>query len=182
MKHMKTSKNGIETPKQQLNISMDNIIIPNLISGAALGFVFIPLAVLSFGTLKNEQMNNAAGLQTLLKSIGGSIGISIVGTLLSRYAQIHQANMVSHLNPYNPVFQHKTAAIGHFLSLHMNPVTAVTKAKFLIYGSLLQQSYLWSFIDNFRLYALICLILTPTAFLLKNVKHKKDSADVASLH
>jgi MFS transporter, DHA2 family, multidrug resistance protein len=164
-----------------LQISMDNIIWPNIIAGVAMGFIFIPLTIVSFGTLKNEQLANATGLQSLMKNIGGGIGVSIVGSLLSRFAQVHQANMVSHLNPYNPVFQHKVSATTHFLAMHMNPVAAAHKANFLMYGSLLKQAYLWSFIDNFRLYGIICLILTPTAFLLKKVKPHKSS-DGADLH
>ncbi len=164
-----------------LGISMSNVIIPNLICGAALGLIFIPLTTLSFATLKNHQMTNATGIQNLMKNIGGGIGVSIVGTLLSRFAQIHQANMVSHLNPYNPVFQQKIGAATHFLSVHMNPVVAVKKANYLMYGSLLKQSYLWSFIDNFRLYGIICLLLIPTVLIFKKVKHHKSSANV-SLH
>lgn len=164
-----------------LGISMSNVIIPNLICGAALGLIFIPLTTLSFATLKNHQMTNATGIQNLMKNIGGGIGVSIVGTLLSRFAQIHQANMVSHLNPYNPVFQQKIGAATHFLSVHMNPVVAVHKANYLMYGSLLKQSYLWSFIDNFRLYGIICLLLIPTVLIFKKVKHYKSSANV-SLH
>lgn len=156
-----------------LQISMSNIILPNLICGAALGFIFIPLTMLSFATLKNEQMGNATGLQNLLKNIGGGIGVSIVGTLISRFSQIHQASMVSHLTPYNTVFQHKLHATQGFLTMHMNHVVAVQKANYLIYASLLKQSYLWSFIDNFRLYGLICIILIPAVFTLKKIKHQK---------
>jgi len=164
-----------------LQMSMNNIIWPNVISGAAMGFIFIPITIVSFGTLKNEQLANATGLQNLMKNIGGGIGVSIVGTLLSRFAQVHQANMVSHLNPYNPVFQHKVSTATHFLSTYMNPVVATHKANYLMYGSLLKQAYLWSFIDNFRLYGIICLILTPTAFILKKVKPHKSS-EGTSLH
>jgi DHA2 family multidrug resistance protein len=164
-----------------LVITMNNIIIPNLLSGAALGFIFIPLTTLSYATLRNEKIANATGINSLMKNIGGGIGVSIVGTLLSRFAQVHQASMVSHLNPYNPVFQQKIGTATHFLSMHMNPVVAAHKANFLIYGSLIKQSYLWSFIDNFRLYGVICLILIPTAFIFKKVKHHKASANV-SLH
>ena len=164
-----------------LVISMNNVIIPNLLSGAALGFIFIPLTTLSFATLRNDQMTNASGIQNLMKNIGGGIGVSIVGTLLSRFAQVHQTNMVSHLNPYNLVFQQKVGAATHFLSTHMNPIVAGHKANYLMYGSLLQQSSLLSFIDNFRLYGIICLALVPTVLIFKRVKHHKSSVDV-NLH
>jgi len=164
-----------------LVISMSNVIIPNLICGAALGFIFIPLTTMSFATLKNHQMTNATGIQSLMKNIGGGIGVSIVGTLLSRFAQVHQANMVSHLNPYNTVFQHKVSTATHFLSTYMNPAVAAHKANYLMYGSLLKQSYLWSFIDNFRLYGFICIALVPTVLIFKRVRHQKSSVDV-NLH
>jgi len=157
-----------------LNISMTNIIFPNVICGMALGFLFIPLATLSFATLSKEHIANATGIQNLLKNIGGGIGISIVGTMLSRNAQIHQANMVSHLSQLNPVFQHKITLLNHFLSMHMSPAVAAHKANFFMYVTLLKQSVLWSYIDNFRLYGLISLILIPTVFIFKNTKADKN--------
>jgi DHA2 family multidrug resistance protein len=162
-----------------LTISMGNIIFPNIICGFALGFIFIPLATISFGTLSNEEMTNATGIQNLLKSIGGGIGVSIVSTMLSRMSQIHQANMVEHLNPLNPVFQQKVGMIQHHLSTYMTPVVAEQKANFLVYSSLLKQAALWSYIHNFRIYGILCLILIPTAFLFKNVKTDKTSAGSA---
>lgn len=159
-----------------LTISMGNIIFPNIICGMALGFIFIPLATMSFGTLSNEQMTNATGIQNLLKSIGGGIGVSIVGTMLQRMSQIHQANMVGHLNPLDPVFQMKVETLKYQLSIYMNPVVADQKANYLMYASLLKQSALWSYIHNFRLYGILCVILIPTAFLFKKVSHHNDSS------
>jgi len=164
-----------------LVISMSNVVIPNLVCGAALGLIFIPLTSISFATLKNHQMTNATGIQNLLKNIGGGIGVSIVGTFLSRFAQVHQANMVQHLTPHNPVFQHKLSAATHLLATYMNPVVAAQKANYFLYAGLLKQAYLWSFIDNFRLYAIISLILAPTAFILKRVRHHSTDVEL-NLH
>lgn len=164
-----------------LNITMANIVFPNLLMGLALSFIFIPLTAVSFVTLKKEQINNATGLFALMRNIGASIGTSIMGTLLSKNAQIHQTYMVAHLNPYNPVFQKNLNAATHFLSIHMNPVVAAHKANFLMYNNLLKQAYLWSYIDNFRFYGLLCIILAPAAFILKKVKQEKVSEKV-NLH
>jgi len=161
-----------------LNITMNNIILPNIICGLALGFVFTPLTILTFQTLRNEQVANATGIFSLLRSIGGSIGVSIVSTMLSRYAQTHQSYMVSHLSPLNPVFQQKINMLNHFLAMHMNPVIAAHKANYFVYVTLLKQSVLWSYIDNFRFYGLISLILIPTAFIFKNVKNVKSENTV----
>lgn len=44
-----------------------------------------------------EQMTNAAGIQALLKNIGGAIGMSIMATMISRFSQVHQFMMVAKL-------------------------------------------------------------------------------------
>lgn len=162
-----------------LTISMYNIIFPNIICGFALGLIFIPLATLSFNTLNNAQIGNATGLQNLLKNIGGAIGVSLVSTLLSRNAQIHQANMVSHLNVYNHVFQAKFTAIKHALSIYMSPVVASHKANYFLYGSLREQAGLWAYIDNFRFFGMLSLLLIPAVFLFSKIKvGPKESQDV----
>lgn len=164
-----------------LNITEANIIFPNILMGVALSFIFIPLTAVTFTTLKKEQINNATGLFALLRNIGASAGTSVMGTLLSRNAQTHQAYMVAHLNNLNPVYQHKFNAFTHFFALHISPVIAAHKANALLYKMLLKQAYLWSYIDNFRLYGILCLLMAPTAFILKNIK-TKTSSEGAGLH
>lgn len=165
-----------------LGISMQNIIIPNIICGAALGLTFIPLTTLSFNTLKNEQMTNASGIQSLMKNIGGAIGTSIVSTMIIRGAQVHQNNLVSHLTSFNPVFMERIGAIKHMLAIQAGPVVAEQKANFLIYIELLKQSSLGSYVDSFRLFGLLCLCLIPAVFVFRKAKSSKDDNSMASLH
>ena len=59
---------------------------PNILSGFAMGFVFVPLTM-AMGGLPNEQMGNATGIFNLMRNIGGSIGISLATTLVARGAR-----------------------------------------------------------------------------------------------
>lgn len=72
-----------------LQISQWSLTWPIIVSGAASGLVFVPLSTLAMGTLKNEQIGNASGLYNLLRNIGGSIGISVANTLVTRHSQTH---------------------------------------------------------------------------------------------
>jgi DHA2 family multidrug resistance protein len=81
---------------------MSNIVPANVINGFGAGFIFVPLATLAVGTLRNEEIGNATGIQNLLRNIGGSIGLSFVATKLVRSAQEHQAMMVGQFSPLNP--------------------------------------------------------------------------------
>ncbi len=164
-----------------LDISMINIVIPNFIMGMGLGFSIVPLSVLAVSTLSNEKMTNASGIQNLLKNIGGAIGTSIVSTLLSRYAQMHQFSMIRNLTPMNPAFNYKSAELKGMLSQYMNPVIAEHKADFLIYAQLLKQSALWAYMDAFRVFGLACLCLIPFLFCIKRVKTSKKT-DMSAMH
>jgi DHA2 family multidrug resistance protein len=77
-----------------LEISQWFLLWPTIISGCASGLIFVPLSTVAMGTLANQQMGNAAGLYNLLRNIGGSVGISIVDTLIARHEQTHRAEML----------------------------------------------------------------------------------------
>src|SRR5262249_38974008 len=77
-----------------LQVAMSNIVPPNILNGFGVGFIFVPLTTVALGTLPNEQIGSGTGIQNLLRNIGGSIGISFVSTMLSRYAQAHEVFLV----------------------------------------------------------------------------------------
>jgi DHA2 family multidrug resistance protein len=159
-----------------LEIAMSNVVWPMVISGFAMGFIFVPLTTMAMGTLPNEQMGNASGVYNLMRNTGGSIGIAAVTTFLSRGAQTHQAAMAAHLTPYDPSFQQWVGRVsgamggaigggGGFIG-GMPPPQALASA----YGIVLRQSMLMSFVDNFRLLAFLCLLCIPAALLFKRVR------------
>jgi DHA2 family multidrug resistance protein len=149
-----------------LEIASSNIVWPSLINGFAMGFIFVPLTTVAMGTLKREQMGNAAGIYSLMRNIGGGLGISAVTTLLARGAQQHQAVMVSHLTPYDSAFQQRMQQLqGVFGST----AAGVQKAYLSLYGTLIRQATLLAFVDNFRLLTFVCLACIPLVFLLKRV-------------
>ncbi|HWQ35818.1 MAG TPA: DHA2 family efflux MFS transporter permease subunit [Blastocatellia bacterium] len=153
-----------------LDIATRNVVWPNIISGFAMGFIFVPLTTTTMGTLTNEQMGNASGLYNLMRNTGGSIGIALVTTLLARGAQIHQAALVTHLTPYDPVFQQR---LHEMMGALGNSATAMQQAYGAIYGLLLRQAMLLSYIDNFRLLAALCVACIPAALLFKRVRAGK---------
>lgn len=164
-----------------LNINIMNIVLPNLLCGIAMGLCMIPLTTLSVNTLTNSQMTNATGLQSLIKEIGGAIGTSIVATLLSRYAQIHQFSMVKNLDPLNPAFTDKLNAMQSMFGQYVHSSVAEQQANYLMYAELLKQSSLWAFMDAFRIFGLITLMFIPLVFLLDKHTHD-DSENMPAMH
>lgn len=153
-----------------LDIGMFSVILPNIVSGFAMGFMFVPLTTMSMGTLANEQMGNATGIFNLMRNVGGGIGISVVTTLLSRFSQVHQTIMTAHMTPYDPAYTQRLAAARHAFTPLVGAGRATQMSYGVVYTSLVRQSTLMAFVDNFRVMALLCLMCLGTVFLFKKVK------------
>ena len=158
-----------------LQISNINIILPNILMGFGMGFSMIPLLAMSVETLKNEQMTNASGIQNLLKNIGGAIGTSLVATMLTRFAQVHQHYMVKELTPLNDIYNEKLSSTAGALGAYTSPDMANYMAKYSLYGELIEQANLWAFIDSFRIFSICCLVIIPLLLLIKTqMGHERD--------
>jgi DHA2 family multidrug resistance protein len=153
-----------------LDIATINIQGPNILSGIAMGFVFVPLTTTAMGGLPNDQMGNAAGLFNLMRNLGGSFGISMATTMVARGAQIHQASMVAHLTPYDPSVQQFVRTTAGALSRYSDPVVAQRQAYALLEGRLMEQAGLWAYVDTFRFLVLLCAACVPLVFLFKKVR------------
>lgn len=153
-----------------LQIASMNIMIPNYIMGLGMGLSMVPIINLSMETIANHQMTNASGLQNLLKNIGSAVGTSLVATMLTRFAQIHQYMMVGKLNDLNPAFVERVQSTTAALSQYTHISVANYMAQYSQYGTLLKQSNLWAFMDSFRIFGLMCFMLIPLLFLFKKSK------------
>lgn len=153
-----------------LQISNMNIAIPNFFMGMGMGLSMVPIMNLSVDTLKNEQMTNATGIQNLLKNIGSAIGTSLVATMLTRFAQVHQYMLVGKMSELNPAFIERVQTTAGALSAYTEHSVAQYMAQYSYYGQLVKQSTLWAFIDSFRIFGVLCLAVIPLLLLMKKIK------------
>jgi DHA2 family multidrug resistance protein len=126
---------------------------------------------MALGTLSNEQMGNASGVFNLMRNTGGSLGIATVTTLLARGAQVHQAALVSHLTPYDPAYQERLKQMTEAFAARGGSL-ALQQAQAGLYGTLVRQATVLSYIDVFRLLSFLCLLCVPAALLFGRVKAK----------
>ena len=161
--------------KINLEISISSIVWPNIISGFAMGFIFVPLTTMALGTLTNEQMGNASGVFNLMRNTGGSVGIATVTTMLARGAQAHQAALVSHLTPYDPVFQERVRQLSGGWAGRVGSTVGMQQAFAGIYGTLVKQATVLSYIDIFRMLSFLCLLCIPATLLFERVKKKSGA-------
>jgi len=157
-----------------LEIAKRDIIIPSIVNGIAISFIFVPLTTSAMGTLRREQIGNASGIYNLVRNLGGSIGIAGITTLLSRKAQANQAHMVAHFTPTDQPFTQRVEAFrAAFFHAHGDPVLATKQAHGALAAILEQQANALAYVQNFRLFAVVCVCCIPLIMMMKKVAPPK---------
>ena len=92
------------------DVSQMTIINVGVIQGIGLGFLFVPLSVVTLSTLSSELRAEGAGLYSLSRNIGSSVGISVVNSLLTTNTQVNHAEIAQHVTAVNRIFSDPTIA------------------------------------------------------------------------
>lgn len=163
-----------------LQVGIWNVIWPSVLNGVAISFIFTPLTTAAVGHLRQDQMGNATGIYNLMRNLGGSFGIALVSTMIVRRAQVHQALMVTHLTPFDPAYMQRVEAAARALTPASGSLLAHQQAQGLIYNLMQGQASLWAFVENFRLFGILCLACLPLVLLFKRVR--RGAGGPAGMH
>jgi DHA2 family multidrug resistance protein len=143
--------------------------LPRFLQGLGIGITFVALTNLTMGHISREKMGNATGIYNLLRNLGGSSGIAVATTLLSRRAQFHQSRLVEHLTPWSLSFsgwQHRIAGIFPGLGPHWHYWDA-PQAMAALYGQAQAQAMTLSFSDGYWFFTVLFLLLVPLVFTMR---------------
>jgi DHA2 family multidrug resistance protein len=159
-----------------LDLSPTTLLLPILITGFGLSFVFVPISIAAYGTLRNDQIGNASGLFNLMRNIGGSIGISIAQTLLTRRSAVHQNLILNSVPLTGQQLQNQLRSLQKYFGGPFGPTNTLAPAQATLYRELGRQSSNWAFVDVFRWLSLLCFFCVAIVWLLRKVKPGKAPA------
>jgi len=148
----------------EYSLTMDwrPIVWVGVIQGIGLGFLFVPLSTVAFATLAPALRAEAAGMFSLLRNVGGSIGISLVVTVLDRMTQTAHASLAAQVTPFNPALQ--LPVVGHFWNIHSAAGLAALNQE------VTRQAGMIAYIDDYKLMMVITLAAIPMLLLLRQAK------------
>lgn len=136
------------------------LIWPSILQGLAVGPVFVPLATIAYKTLPRAMVPEASGMYNLIRTLGTSIGISIVATILTRQTQVAWSELGTHIQPFNPALHHYLGRLG------LDPSS--TQAPALLAHELARQSQMVGMVDAFATLAWVYVLMIPLVFLLES--------------
>jgi DHA2 family multidrug resistance protein len=147
-----------------------NMMMAITIQGTGLGFVFVPLQVVAFYTLKPELRTQGTGLLSLTRNVGSAIGISLTSALLDRQTHYEHAVLSQYITPFNHLLQG-----GGAVSKMLSP-TSVGGASMLD-QMITTQATTIAYIDDYK-FLLITTIPAMACLLL--MKRPKSTAPAAA--
>jgi DHA2 family multidrug resistance protein len=94
-----------------LYMGMEPVIVSGLVQGFGLGCTFVPLNTIALSNLPRHILTQGTALRSLMRNLGGSVGISILEARLTENIQTVHSRLVEQLRPDNPLAQapHLTA-------------------------------------------------------------------------
>jgi len=143
-----------------------------IIQGVAFSCLFIPLTTIALSSIPRHRLSDATGLNSLLRQTGGSVGLAVFATLMSRYATRAYDSLRASIDPSRPVVAARISAIETMLSKRgIDPIAAHQGAARMLEGELRRQAMVISFERLFYLAGILFLLVLPLVFFLRMPKH-----------
>jgi DHA2 family multidrug resistance protein len=156
-----------------LESSEFNIMLPMIITGCGFAFLFIPLATVALEHIPRARLADAAGLNSFVRQIGGSIGLTIFATLLERYATRAMATVGTHVTLLRPEVSQQVAGIQALLIRHgMDVAGSQAGAVRALAGRVALQAMVLAYEKVFLLQGIVFMMALPLLLFLKVDSHR----------
>ncbi|HEY9675437.1 MAG TPA: DHA2 family efflux MFS transporter permease subunit [Waterburya sp.] len=133
--------------------------------------MIVPLTSIATGNIEREQAGSASGLFNMMRNLGGSIGIAILSTLLTRRQQFHSNRIGESVSLFNPETQQRIEQLTQaFVSKGIDPTTAHNQAIATIDNIVRRESFVMAFNDGFYFVGIALLVSGITLLFCKKVK------------
>lgn len=154
-----------------------------VIQGVGFGCLFIPLTTVALSSIPRHKLADATGLNSLLRQIGGSLGLAVFVNLLSRYAVTAAAGIRAHMTIGNPRLFERLAAIQRALQAAGYDLQSAQAAAGRALGGVIgRQALVLAFEKVFLFSGILFLFLLPLLLFLRRPPAAAGSGTAADIH
>jgi DHA2 family multidrug resistance protein len=141
------------------DVSQKTIILVGIVQGLGLGFIFVPLSTVTLGTLSPTVRAEGAGLYSLARNIGSSVGISVVNALLTRNTQINHASIAERVTEMSPGMQEP--GVSQFWNLSTQSGMEALNTE------ITRQASIIAYIDDYKLLMIAIICVMPLLIVFR---------------
>lgn len=154
-----TGLGNLAMARLNLDAGFWDLAVPGMISGVGMGLFFVPMSTVAFQNVGPEKQDEASGLYGVIRSIGSSAGISIVGWQLADRIQLHWSRLGENVSDLNSMTAAYLAPLGH------SPDSAGGAG--LLAAELARQAQMLAFQDIFLITGLAAFAMLPFTLLMQ---------------
>jgi len=159
-------------------VGSHDFLWPLIVRGFAMGLIFIPLTTISLSELKGKEIPQGTALSNMVRQLGGSIGIALITTFISRETVKHYDNLAENITLTDPQTQQRIQMLTNGLrGKGYDSLTAVHDAFAIISRSVSQQATFLTYKDLFVYLGLFFLLMIPFLIMFRNKKKEKAAED-----
>lgn len=154
-----------------LQLDFRTAVVARMIQAVGMAFLFVPINTAAYAFLPRDKNNAASGLMNLARNMGGSVGISLVTTMLDRRTQVHRNDLMSNISASNPALRTMLQGTTRAMQAHGASAALATRQAYALVESTVQrQATMLAYLDCFRFLAVAILAMVPMVFLMKKSK------------
>jgi DHA2 family multidrug resistance protein len=142
-----------------------DIVLASVVQGIGQGIIFVPLTTLAFGTLEAHLRADASAINSLLRNLGGSVGVALMQGMTAYNGQRMHASLAEHVTAGDPVLRAGLPAM-------MRPDTV--QGAMALNDEITRQATMVAFIDDFKLMVVIGLCCAPLLLMLRQPRRGAD--------
>jgi DHA2 family multidrug resistance protein len=153
------------------NTAGDQLTIANLVRAFGQPFTIVPVTGLAIATLAPKNAASGSAIFNIFRNVGGSFGIALLSTLVTRREQFHDLRIGETVTAYAPQTQARIAALQQtFIEKGFDPVSALKQAYAVIKSIMTREAFVMAFNDAFLVVAIGLLVAAVAIWFCKNPK------------
>jgi DHA2 family multidrug resistance protein len=162
-----------------LGLDFRTTVLMRILQTSGLAFIFLPSNTLAYVGIRREQNNQVSGMNAFVRNIGGSIGIALLSTMLTRYSQQNQSLLVTHAYAGNPAFDSLFNGIQQSLiSAGMDATTAMQQSYARVLGMIQMQATTLGYVQVVTLLSIVVACLIPLPMIMRRPPTGRPASDV----
>jgi DHA2 family multidrug resistance protein len=151
-----------------LDMDATPLMVSGFIQGFGLGCTFVPLNVTALSTLPRHILTQGTAIRSLMRNLGGSVGISVLVAALAENTQTVHSRLIETLRPDNPLIN--SPMFGTPYSLTAPSGVAALNAE------VTRQAAMVAYIADFWILMVLCLVSIPLLLLLRDASPVRTAA------
>jgi DHA2 family multidrug resistance protein len=157
------------------NTGTEAMFWPLIVRGFGMAFLFVPLSGLTLGGLNGKDVGQASGISNMIRQIGGSMSVAIIGVLNETLSAQHRANILEHVTTDNTLVSDRLNAMkAGLMSATSDAQHASQQALAFLDYSINKQAAILSYIDIFHYMTVFIVCAVPLVLFAKTYKINKD--------